>query len=713
MPLHGQQPIARLEHTRGGHAVDQGAHGDGDGDVELLQRGRGRRRLRVRHLLPGLLVRLLGRLPGREDGLHGDGGLVRVEPGAQHGRQRDGTGTAQHRHRRQVQTAGRRVRLTPADLDERLAARSRQRVERGSLAEHHVRHGQHGDDGDEQDADEQREQQQDRARLQPRALLLDRARGGRVRLRRCGRTGEVVGHARPPLRRSWAPVWPPLGSAYGPRCGVRERRLRRVRARGVLAYRGDVRTASRVARDDGRSPSLFHRPRPPAPGGPDTTGVMEMSDSQGGLPERRDDEEPDPLAAMLQAMFGPGGVDPEQLRSMLPPGLADMPGFPRDAAGLQAMLAQVQQMFAGGGDGPVNWEAAHDVARAVAAGGGDPTVPDSEQRQVAEALRTADLWLDSVTDLPSATARSEAWSRADWGEKTLPPWKGIVEPIAASVAEAMSTAMAAQAPEEMRSMLGGALPMVRRMGGAFFGAQLGQALGTLAGEVVGAGDTGLPLLPAGRAALLPANIAAFGEGLGLDADEVRLYLALREAAHARLIAGVPWLRSHLLGAVEEYARGITIDTAALEEAVRNVDPSDPSALQEALQSGLFEPQTTPQQRAALDRLETALALGGGWIDEGVRGGGALVEGWIDEVVDEAAATALPHRDALRETVRRRRAAGGPAEHIFASLVGLELRPRRLRGAGAVWAALARERGAAGRDALWAPPDLAPTADAFV
>src|SRR3954471_17065451 len=424
---------------------------------------------------------------------------------------------------------------------------------------------------------------------------------------------------------------------------------------------------------------------------------MEMSDSQGGVPERRDDEEPDPLTAMLQAMFGPGGVDPEQLRGMLPPGLADMPGFPRNAAGLQAMLAQVQAMFSGGGDGPVNWEAAHDVARAVAARGGDPTVTDAEQRQVAEALRTAGLWLDRVTELPSATARSEAWSRAEWVEKTLPTWKGIVEPIATSVAEAMTAAMASQAPEEMRSMLGSALPMVRRMGGAFFGAQLGQALGALAGEVVGAGDTGIPLLPAGRPALLPANVAAFGAGLGLDGDEVRLYLALREAAHARLIAGVPWLRAHLLGAVEEYARGITIDADALEEAVRSVDPSDPEALQEALSSGLFEPQAAPRQRAALDRLETALAL---------------VEGWIDEVVDAAAASTLPHREALRDAARRRRAAGGPAEHIFASLVGLELRPRRLREAAAVWAALTAARGIAGRDALWAHPDLAPTEESF-
>lgn len=91
---------------------------------------------------------------------------------------------------------------------------------------------------------------------------------------------------------------------------------------------------------------------------------------------------------------------------------------------------------------------------------------------------------------------------------------------------------------------------------------------------------------------------------------------------------------------------------------------------------------------------------------------ALVEGWVDEVVDAAARGNLPHADALRETVRRRRAAGGPAEHTFASLVGLELRPRRLREAAALWAALTEARGPAGRDALWRHPDLVPTAEAF-
>ncbi|MFZ0161703.1 MAG: zinc-dependent metalloprotease, partial [Kineosporiaceae bacterium] len=355
--------------------------------------------------------------------------------------------------------------------------------------------------------------------------------------------------------------------------------------------------------------------------------------SGGNRPDHPDrDGDEDPLGDMLRALFGsggPGGVPgeiPAELRDML----SGIPGMPTDAASLQAMLGQVQRLMATSDDGPVNWQMAHDVARQVAAEGGDPSVGEGQERQVAEALRTADLWLDRVTDLASATARTEAWSRAEWVERTLPTWRGVVEPIAASVGDALARALAAQAPEEMQGAVTEALPMMRSMGGTFFGMQLGQAIGALAREVVGGGDTGLPLLDAGRAALLPVNVAAFSEGLELPADEVRLYLALREAAYARLVAGVSWLRAHILATVADYARGIQIDTDRIEAAVREIDPTDPDAMQKALSGGLFEPERTPEQQAALDRLETALAL---------------VEGWVDEVVDAAARDALPHAQA--------------------------------------------------------------------
>jgi hypothetical protein len=82
------------------------------------------------------------------------------------------------------------------------------------------------------------------------------------------------------------------------------------------------------------------------------------------------------------------------------------------------------------------------------------------------------------------------------------------------------------------------------------------------------------------------------------------------------------------------------------------------------------------------------------------------------VVGEAAGDRLPQAGALAEAIRRRRATGGPAERTFATLVGLELRPRRLREAAEIWRRLTDVRGAEGRDALWTHPDLMPTAEDF-
>ncbi|MFB7946201.1 zinc-dependent metalloprotease [Kitasatospora phosalacinea] len=391
------------------------------------------------------------------------------------------------------------------------------------------------------------------------------------------------------------------------------------------------------------------------------------------------------------ALFGAGGPGGGQGGDN--PFAAMMGGFnPND---LGAAFQQLGQMLSFEG-GPVNWELAKNIARQTVVAeqpegrSKDRSVGAAERTAVTEAVRLADLWLDSATEFPSTSSSAVAWSRAEWIEATLPVWKDLVDPVAERVGNAMGGVL----PEEMQAMAGPLMGMMRSMGGAMFGTQIGQALGALAAEVVGSTDVGLPLAPAGKAALLPQNIAEFGEGLNVPAEEVRLYLALREAAHQRLFAHVPWLRAHLFGAVEAYARGIKVDTSRMEELVGQIDPTNPEALQEALAGGLLQPEDTPAQKAALARLETALAL---------------VEGWVDAVVHTAAAPHLPQAAALRETLRRRRASGGPAEQTFATLVGLELRPRRLRDASRLWASLADARGVEGRDALWSHPDMLPTA----
>jgi len=408
--------------------------------------------------------------------------------------------------------------------------------------------------------------------------------------------------------------------------------------------------------------------------------------------------------ALLRSMLGPQAAE-EAMSAMRAAGLdpqamADAAGLPQDRNQLAMMLSQMQQVLAAGGQDPVNWRLAGDISTQVVRQAGDPTVTAASAKQVTEALQVADLWIDAATALGPSGGTGRAWSRADWAEQTLPTWKRLAEPIATSVSRALERVLEEQTREmgehPLAAGLGqGAGGMIRQLGGAVFGMQVGQAVGTLAGEAFGTSDTGLPLVEGPHSALVPANVDAFAEGLDAPAEEVRLFLAVREVAHARLFAQVPWLRSHLLGAVEAYAREISIDVGAIEEAVRSLDPSDPEALREAFSGGVFVLEQSPAQRAALVRLETALAL---------------VEGWVEVVAGQAAAPHLPHAVPLREMIRRRRAAGGPAEQTFASLVGLELRPRRLREAAALWTHLGEERGVEERDALWSHPDLMPSAE---
>src|SRR3954454_22052896 len=355
---------------------------------------------------------------------------------------------------------------------------------------------------------------------------------------------------------------------------------------------------------------------------------------------------------------------------------------------LSMLMSQMQAMMAPH-DGAVNWAQAKDVARRTVATEPDPSPDAKDRSDIADALRLADHWLDSATQLPSGVTSTTAWSRAEWIEETIDVWRRLVEPVAEHVVSAMGNAL----PQEAQAMAGPLIGILNQAGGAMFGSQVGQALGGLAGEVLSASDIGLPLGPDGRAALLPANVHTFAEGLDVDASDVLLYLALREAAHQRLFAHVPWLRAHLLAAVEDYGRGTTIDVSKIESSIRDIDPSNPAALQEALEGGLFEPEKTPAQQAALTRLETMLAL---------------VAGWVDEVVGQATENRMPAAGRLQEAVRRRRAAGGPAESTFAALVGLELRPRRLRDASALWGSLRSRKGQDARDAVWSHPDLLPT-----
>lgn len=434
--------------------------------------------------------------------------------------------------------------------------------------------------------------------------------------------------------------------------------------------------------------------------------------NQGQQPGGSGDQPTNPFEALFGAFSGQpgqgGGPDFATLMQQFQQALSQMGmgGFmAMPMAGMPGMPGMNMPGAGPGGQGAVGSEQIRDMARRVVAGlGPDPSPTSKDTAAIADAVRLADTWLDEATSFSGMGAQAAAWSRAEWVEKSMPGWGRIIEPVVKSMSEAMANTVAPEGGEQ--SALGGLEAMLRpwlkSSGSTIFGLQAGEAIGRLAGSVLSGTETGLPLEGEPVIALVPANVAKFGEGLEESANDVRLYLTLREVARQRLFHRAPWLGPQILNLVSQYASGITIDTSAIENAITGLDLNslNPQSLEEmsqTLQGSLFEPKQTPQQKETLAKLETLLAL---------------TEGWVDDVVAQATHKWMPNAVSLSETLRRRRATEGPAEATFAALVGLELRPRRLRDAANLWAAIRESKGVEERDALWRHPDMLPTSAAL-
>ena len=112
------------------------------------------------------------------------------------------------------------------------------------------------------------------------------------------------------------------------------------------------------------------------------------------------------------------------------------------------------------------------------------------------------------------------------------------------------------------------------------------------------------------------------------------------------------------------------------------------------------PEQSAQQAAALEKLEIALAL---------------IEGWVDHVVAMAAKDRLPNFNSLQEMQRRNRATNSPSQQLFASLLGLEVSPRKSRECSIFWGELVAlgnsgetHEGVEMRDHRWEDSALLPT-----
>jgi putative hydrolase len=363
--------------------------------------------------------------------------------------------------------------------------------------------------------------------------------------------------------------------------------------------------------------------------------------------------------------------------------------------------------FASGANETLPKNVVRDTAKKLIQLQGSQPIGTKDLTVVDNAFEIADLWLNEATVFPatSATNSPRAISRLDWIDLTLAGWHDTMEPLATGLSSAISGLLdeAAGNSDEMNNSMGAITALLRTFIGSMIATQLGQAIGAISGTATGAHDVGLPLLDPAQPVLIPENIELWSKDLEIPKTEIYLFHALREAAIARLFAHNPWVVSYIRSAIVEYGRGIHIDMDAIqrqaEEAMSNFDPSQmnpesgENSFTIALNNGVFTPEETPTQRAALSKLETALAL---------------IDGWADEVASLAAGERLPALSSLREIFRRQRATNAPSQQLFKSLLGLQVSPKLSREASAFWQKAREIRDLSARDQIWS--GILPSAD---
>jgi len=404
------------------------------------------------------------------------------------------------------------------------------------------------------------------------------------------------------------------------------------------------------------------------------------------------------------------------------PGNSDDSNEPVDfAAMMQQMQQQIQEQFSklginatgfGGSTEALPKNLVRDTAKKFATAQGSAPIGANDVSDVEQAISIAELWLNDATFFPqSPNSGSVALARTDWVDTTLAGWQTTVEPLAiglsSAIGELLNQAQGEADQQEnpfgqgnMQIPIGMISALLNSFIGSLVATQLGQAIGGLAGKVTGAHDVGLPLIDGAYPTLVPQNIKEWATDLDIPMEEIRIFHALREAAIARLFAHNPWLVSYIRTAITDYGKGINIDMEAIQEQAQQAfesgngfDPSNPESFTIALNDGIFTPQETPAQRAALTKLETALAL---------------IDGWSEEVVALAAGDRLPNIGALQETLRRRRATSAPAQQLFSTLFGLQVSPRLAREASAFWKQVREIKDVEARDRVWS--GILPTAD---
>jgi coenzyme F420 biosynthesis associated uncharacterized protein len=365
------------------------------------------------------------------------------------------------------------------------------------------------------------------------------------------------------------------------------------------------------------------------------------------------------------------------------------------------------------GSDAIDWGAAQRIGELIAGSGGRDRyggVPaDSiEPRAHDFAARVSDYTGLELTDaqLPPL----EVVDRPDWIAANLKTMKPLLDPLTARLGGS----------DDGDSDSGGLTGIVsgplRAASGLLFGAQVGALTGVLSQRVLGQYD--LALLDAEvqpRLLLLGPNLAQAARNLGVDRDELVLWVTIHEITHAVQFGGAPWLREHLGGMLRELIDGLQVKLDP--RSIRNGLPEERD---EGSGGGGWIPRLdglgiNPNQlRELLERARRGellrLTLGDErWqLLERMQATMSLIEGHAEHTMDAVGAEVLPSLPRLRAALNRRRETRGLPWRVLERLLGLELKMKQYEVGKRFCDAVVQAEGRHALARVWEGPELLPS-----
>jgi coenzyme F420 biosynthesis associated uncharacterized protein len=320
----------------------------------------------------------------------------------------------------------------------------------------------------------------------------------------------------------------------------------------------------------------------------------------------------------------------------------------------------------------IDWKLAGQVARGIAnlQPAGDPAPFEQLAGPAAESERLVAAYTGLSAGVVPAP---EAVGRPEWIDANLRGIAGVLDPLA----ERLGTKL---------GPIGGAA-------GAVLAVEAGAISGFLGGRVLGQYEFAVldPEAPA-RLLFVAPNLAHVARALEADPDQLLRWVALHETTHALQFGGVPWLRAHIAGLVQELLGALEVNPGRL---LRIPDLSDLRALVEQVrEQGLAFVAVGGERRAQL---------------EGVQAFMALLEGYAEHVMDAVGAQLLTDVDAMRAAMDRRRTERSGLLRVLERLIGLDLKIKQYQQGKAFCDAVVARGGIAALNRAWTGPEALPTA----